>query len=200
MPLKPSHKKELYCFLGRGERALYFRSGDYSKVCPCKVQKHLCTWEHIYPCDKVNHVFHIVKGESYFSLLLTTNSVILNKKQIIHWSICVWIFVASLHRWCCVDVLGRSLRRLFFSKERKQHVSSGITLKHQAEVLAFGFLDWNRLCRNTLDVYLMHILSFPKMEGDMHKAQRAVYFHADTGWKLPWKNKVSWGNWYYYVL
>lgn len=61
-----------------------------------------------------------------------------------------------------MDALASSFTRLLFPKARKQQVNSGITQKHRAELLAFGFLDRKRLCRRVLDVCLKQILSFPK--------------------------------------
>lgn len=51
-----------------------------------------------------------------------------------------------------------------FSQKKESHVGSGITLKHWAEILAFGFLHWSRLHRSILDACLMQILFFPKNE------------------------------------
>lgn len=81
-----------------------------------------------------------------------------------------------------MDALASSLKRLLFPKARKQPVNSGITQKHWAEMVAFGFLDYKRLCRIILDVCLIQIPSFPPKKGvEMHKAQHVVYFLADTG-------------------
>lgn len=81
-----------------------------------------------------------------------------------------------------MDAPASSFKRLLFSKARKQHVNSGITQKHWAELQACVFLDWKRLCRRVLDICLMQILSFPqKIEVEMYKGQHVIYFLADTG-------------------
>jgi len=69
---KTDARERVVLFAGKGkqERALCSGSGDCSEECLCKAQKHLCAWERSYPCGKVNNVFHIVEGESYFLFCL----------------------------------------------------------------------------------------------------------------------------------
>lgn len=157
MPLKPSHKKEWYSLVGRrgGNSPLVWKwwlfwyvHAKYRIICA-----HAKTFIHV----TKEILFLVVKGESYF--LLTMNSVILNKKPTIHWSICVWIFMASLHRQCCMDVLGGSWRKAVFLKRIKTACDFWDNLKALSWNSGF-WTSW--LCRSILDVCLMQILSFSK--------------------------------------